>query len=78
MSLIQIQSLAIGYNERGINKVLQENINLSISSGEIISIMGQNGVGKTTFIKTLTGLQKEYLDQFIISNAPLIKYQNQL
>ena len=58
MSLIQIQSLAIGYNERGINKVLQENINLSISRGEIISIMGQNGVGKTTFIKTLTGLQK--------------------
>ena len=58
MSLIHIQSLAIGYNEMGMDKVLQENINLSISSGEIVCLMGQNGVGKTTFIKTITGLHK--------------------
>jgi len=58
MKLIHTQSLAIGYIEGSINKVLQENINLSLSSGEIISLMGQNGVGKTTFIKTLSGLHK--------------------
>ena len=58
MNLIHTKSLAIGYAEGGINKVLQENINLSLSSGEIISLMGQNGVGKTTFIKTLSGLHK--------------------
>ncbi len=52
MKLIHTQSLAIGYIEGRTNKVLQENINLSLSSGEIISLMGQNGVGKTTFIKT--------------------------
>ena len=50
MKLIHTQSLAIGYTEGRSNKVLQENINLSLSSGEIISLMGQNGVGKTTFI----------------------------
>ena len=58
MKLIHTQSLAIGYIEGRTNKVLQENINLSLSSGEIISLMGQNGVGKTTFIKTLSGLHK--------------------
>ena len=58
MKLIHTQSLAIGYTEGHSNKVLQENINLSLSSGEIISLMGQNGVGKTTFIKTLSGLHK--------------------
>ena len=58
MKLIHTQSLAIGYTEGRSNKVLQENINLSLSSGEIISLMGQNGVGKTTFIKTLSGLHK--------------------
>ena len=52
------QSLTIGYTEGRTNKVLQENINLSLSSGEIISLMGQNGVGKTTFLKTLSGLHK--------------------
>ena len=58
MKLMHTQSLAIGYTEGRTNKVLQENINLSLSSGEIISLMGQNGVGKTTFIKTLSGLHK--------------------
>jgi len=58
MKLMHTQSLTIGYTEGRTNKVLQENINLSLSSGEIISLMGQNGVGKTTFIKTLSGLHK--------------------
>jgi iron complex transport system ATP-binding protein len=56
MSLMQTQSLTIGYTEGENHKVLQRNRNLSISKGEIISLMGQNGVGKTTFIKTITGL----------------------
>ena len=73
MRLIQIRALAIGYNERGINKVLQENINLSISSGEIISIMGQNGVGKTTFIKTLTGLHKRISGSIYHQRRPIDK-----
>jgi len=58
MKLMHTQSLTIGYTEGRTNKVLQENINLSLASGEIISLMGQNGVGKTTFIKTLSGLHK--------------------
>ena len=58
MKLIHTQSLAIGYTEGSTNKVLQKDINLSLSNGEIISLMGQNGVGKTTFIKTLSGLHK--------------------
>ena len=73
MSLIHIQSLAIGYNERGMDKVLQENINLSISSGEIISLMGQNGVGKTTFIKTLTGLHKRISGSIYHQRRPIDK-----
>ena len=73
MSLIQIQSLAIGYNERGIDKVLQENINLSISSGEIISLMGQNGVGKTTNIKTQTVLHKRISGSIYHQRRPIDK-----
>lgn len=57
MSLLETKSLAIGYHS-GQNepKVLQKDINLSLQPGEIVSLMGQNGVGKTTFIKTITRL----------------------
>ncbi len=73
MNLIQIQSLAVGYPERDMDKVLQENINLSISNGEIISIMGQNGVGKTTFIKTLAGLHKKISGSIYHQRRPIDK-----
>ena len=53
MSLIQTSNLAIGYQS---NKTLQRDIEFSLKEGEIICLMGQNGVGKTTFIKTLNGL----------------------
>lgn len=34
------------------------NLNIQINEGEIVSIIGRNGVGKSTFIKTLMGLLK--------------------
>lgn len=56
MTLLETKSLCIGYSRTSKMVVLQKDINISVSKGEIVSLMGQNGVGKTTFIKTITGL----------------------
>jgi len=53
MGLIETLDLTIGYHPE---KVLQRGINFSLEKGQIITLMGQNGVGKTTFIKKLHGL----------------------
>lgn len=42
-----------------------ENVNLDVSAGEVIGIIGHNGAGKTTFSRTLCGLHKEYTGQFL-------------
>lgn len=65
--LLSVQDLSIGYK----NKVVKEHISFSVGRGEIIGIMGHNGIGKTTLIKTLCGLIKplkgnvKYLDKEI-------------
>lgn len=57
MNLLETKSLSVGYTpSEGKSKVLQRDISVTIKSGEIISLMGQNGVGKTTFVKTISGL----------------------
>ena len=52
--LINISNLAVKYGSR---YVLQ-NINLSLKSGEIVTIVGPNGSGKTTLFKAIIGTIK--------------------
>lgn len=43
------------------NKTILSNINLVISSRERVALIGDNGSGKSTFIKTMLGLNKDLL-----------------
>ena len=54
MSLVKVENLAAGY---GLVEVLR-NISLEISKGEVVAVLGSNGVGKTTLNKCLSGLIK--------------------
>lgn len=53
-TLLKIEHLDTYYGE---SQILR-NINLQIRKGAITTIMGRNGVGKSTLLKTLTGLLK--------------------
>jgi len=52
-------------------KVVLENINMTIEKGEIISIIGKNGSGKTTIVKLLTGLLTQDSGQIFYNNKNL-------
>ena len=56
MSLLHVEKLQAGY---GSAKVLFD-ICLSVKAGEAVSLMGRNGMGKTTTVKTIMGLIKPF------------------
>ena len=51
--MLQAKDLIIGYEK---NKPLIEGINFDCTSGELIVLLGVNGIGKSTLLKTLCGL----------------------
>jgi len=55
-SNIIINNLSIGYKKDRNLKIVLENINLSAIQGCMISLIGRNGEGKSTLLKTMAGL----------------------
>ncbi len=52
--MLQIQGLNVYYGESHILR----NVDFNVNKGKMICLIGRNGVGKTTMLKTLTGLLK--------------------
>ena len=52
MAQIICRNLAIGYE----GKTVVQNINLSVKEGDYLCVIGENGAGNSTFMKTLLGL----------------------
>lgn len=52
-----LEKLSVGYRSAGRPVGLIKDIGLDIRMGEVVCLLGQNGVGKSTLLRTLAGLQ---------------------
>lgn len=68
--LLSIQSLAVGY--KNIN--VAEDINLQLEKGSFSAIVGPNGIGKSTLLRTLAGLQPKMGGAIHMDQKPLETY----
>tara|TARA_R110000787_G_scaffold234375_5_gene341266 strand:+ start:2754 stop:3554 length:801 start_codon:yes stop_codon:yes gene_type:complete len=56
--VLEAKSLAVGYQQKNSTQIIQKNINLQLFSGEFVTILGKNGIGKSTLLRTLTKVQE--------------------
>lgn len=56
--ILQAHDICLGYQQNSNYKRVLENFNLSLGAGELVSILGPSGVGKSSLLRVLAGLQQ--------------------
>ena len=73
---IHIKDLSIGYPGKGEVKVVAEHINAGINSGELTCLLGANGIGKSTLLRTLSAFQPKLSGEIFIQGQEIEQYKD--
>ena len=65
--LVEVKDVSFSYEKD--SPIVFENINFSIEKGDVLCILGPNGTGKTTLIKTLNGLHKVNSGEILLNGT---------
>jgi phospholipid/cholesterol/gamma-HCH transport system ATP-binding protein len=73
MNAIEVHDLSVGYGD----KVLLQDLNFSITAGEVFIILGGSGCGKSSLLKNLFGLYQPLAGDVLIEGMNITKAQGQ-
>lgn len=71
---IQLRNLTIGYKGKVRPKIVAENICSDIYAGELTCLLGTNGIGKSTLLRTLSAFQPKLSGDIYLAGKKLEKY----
>ena len=67
--MLKIENIFHSYNQK---EDILKGINLDVSKGEIISILGGSGSGKTSFLRILSGLERPHKGKIEIDDVLIV------
>ena len=73
-SILSTFDLSIGYANKKETVVIAEGLNLQLQGGKLVALIGANGIGKSTLLRTLTGIQKPLKGSIHLKNKELESY----
>ena len=66
--MIELKDLTIGYAQKNNTKVVASGINATLHSGRLTCLIGANGIGKSTLLRTLSAFQPPLSGEIYIDN----------
>lgn len=75
--VLTVKDMSIAVNKSGVLTTIAENISFDIKKGEKIALIGANGIGKSTLLKTLLGKLNNYEGSFEFGRNVEISYYDQ-
>jgi iron complex transport system ATP-binding protein len=72
--MIKIENLSIGYLQKNHTKVVASDFNATLNGGELTCLIGANGVGKSTLLRTLSAFQPPLAGHIYVNGKELSRY----
>ena len=73
---IRLSNLSIGYRSKNGTRVVATGINAAIRSGELTCLLGANGVGKSTLLRTLAAFQPKLDGEVLIEGQEITTFND--
>ena len=73
--ILETKNLSIGYKSKKSDTVVASNININLNKGELVGLVGANGVGKSTLLRTLTQVQGALEGTILLNTKTLSEVQ---
>ncbi|PNQ72429.1 ABC transporter ATP-binding protein [Hanstruepera neustonica] len=70
-NILKTENLVIGYASKKHQIVVASNIDLELHQGELVGLVGANGIGKSTLLRTLTKVQEPLNGSIFINDKSL-------
>jgi len=74
--VLEIADLSIGYWQKKKAHIVASNINLKLQAGALVSLVGANGIGKSTLLRTLANMQKPVAGAIKIEDENIASYHS--
>ncbi|WP_368389526.1 ABC transporter ATP-binding protein [Tenacibaculum sp. 1_MG-2023] len=74
--VLKTENLAIGYQTKKQQTVIASEINLSVEKGKFVALLGKNGIGKSTLLRTLSKVQNPLSGNVFINQKNILNFTN--
>lgn len=74
--ILTTSNLGVGYSSKKEIKTIATHINLNLKKGELIALIGANGIGKSTLLRTLIGIQPPLSGNIILNGININEYDS--
>ena len=71
------ENLAIGYSSKKETISIAKNININLEKGKLIALIGANGIGKSTLLRTIAAIQKPLSGTIYLNDKNISTYNSQ-
>jgi len=72
--ILKTEDLSIGYTSKKAKTIVANNINIELKRGELVGLIGANGIGKSTLLRTLTQVQNPLSGSIHLNKKNVLDY----